>query len=268
MKFPFSSVFGSPVPRGERRALTLLEMMVAVTMLAVIMVGLLTMFNQTQKALHVATQQSDVFENIRAGLQAVGRDYRELTALPNVNAVYSTGYVVESWTLPLPNGKDQEMQFIESFMLSRVNDQWNGIGYYVADANYGVGTLYRFSYATNLYQATNLFPLFRNPPPDAAHRISDGVVHFVVRPCYVTNVNGTVFYGTNIDHAFTNDLPAYVDIEVGILESTTLKQFHSLTDNIAVAKDFLVNHAGNIHFFRERVPVRNFVNPYRSNEVP
>ena len=35
-------------------ALTLLEMMVAVTLLAVIMIGLLAMFNQTQKALRIA----------------------------------------------------------------------------------------------------------------------------------------------------------------------------------------------------------------------
>ena len=229
------------------------------------------MFNQTQKAMHAATQQSDVFENVRSGLQTVGRDYTEVTAFTNSEAVYMTGYVTTNWTLTLPSGENQEMQFAESFMLARVNDQWNGIGYYVADANYGVGALYRFSYATNRYHVTNLFGAFGNPPPDSVHRISDGVVHFVVRPHYViTNWNGETFYGTNIDNAFTNTLPAFVEIEIGILESTALKQFHSLTnaDIVGPAQTFLLNHAGNIHFFRERVPVRNFVNPYRSNEVP
>jgi type II secretory pathway pseudopilin PulG len=269
MKLRFSSLIRSPLLRSSRCALTLLEMMVAVTLLAAIMVGLLMMFNQTQKAMHMASQQSDVFENVRAGLQTVGRDYTEVTAFTNSGTVYMTGYVTTNWTLTLPSGENQEMEFAESFMLARVNDQWNGIGYYVADANYGVGSLYRFSYATNRYYATNLFGVFTTPPPDSVHRISDGVVHFLVRPHYViTNWNGVTFYGTNIDNAFTNDLPAFVEIEIGILESATFKQFHSLTDNVPVAQSFLANHAGNIHFFRERVPVRNFVNPYRSNEVP
>ena len=271
MKLCFSSLIRSPLLRRSRCALTLLEMMVAVTLLAAIMVGLLIMFNQTQKAMHAATQQSDVFENVRSGLQTVARDYTEVTAFTNDEAVYFKGYVTTGWSLTLPSGEVQDLEFAESFMLARVNDQWNGIGYYVADANYGVGALYRFSYATNRYYVTNLYGIFTNSPapPDSLHRISDGVVHFLVRPHYViTNWNGETFYGTNIDHTFTNTLPAFVEIEIGILESTTLKQFHSLTDNVAIAQNFLANHVGNIHFFRERVPVRNFVNPYRSNEVP
>jgi type II secretory pathway pseudopilin PulG len=257
------------VPLSDRRALTLLEMMVAVTLLAAIMVGLLMMFNQTQKALHAATQQSDVYENVRSGLQTVGRDYTELTALTNLGVTYLTNYIKTSYSLTLPSGGNQEMQFAESFMLSRVNDQWNGIGYYVADSSYGVSSLYRFSYATNENHAADLVGMFLDPPPDSVHLVSDGVVHFLVRPHYViTNWNGQTFYGTNIDNVFTNDLPAFVEIEIGILESATLKQFHSLTDNVPIAQAFLTNHAGNIHFFRERVPVRNFVNPYRSNEVP
>jgi hypothetical protein len=56
---------------------------------------------------------------------------------------------------------------------------------------------------------------------------------------------------------------------VGVLEPTSLKQFQSLSDfETNAAQNFLVSHAGKVHFFRERVPIRNFVNPYRSNEVP
>jgi hypothetical protein len=41
-----------------------------------------------------------------------------------------------------------------------------------------------------------------------------------------------------------------------------------LTNNPAAAQRFLTNQVGRIHFFRERVPIRNFINPYRANEVP
>ncbi len=68
----------------------------------------------------------------------------------------------------------------------------------------------------------------------------------------------------------SNDLPAFVDLELGVLEPSTLKQFQVLTNDpdISVPQKFLANQVGRIHFFRQRVPIRNFVNPYRSNEVP
>ena len=55
-------------------------MMVAVTLLAVIMVGLLAMFQYTQRALHVAHTQTDVFENARGAIQLVARDLAEMSA--------------------------------------------------------------------------------------------------------------------------------------------------------------------------------------------
>jgi len=46
-----------------------------------------------------------------------------------------------------------------------------------------------------------------------------------------------------------------------------LKQFNALTGNLAVAQNFLRDHVGRIHFFRERVPIHNFINPYRVNDL-
>jgi hypothetical protein len=90
---------------------------------------------------------------------------------------------------------------------------------------------------------------------------------------YATNTgsaaNIILDYVRTKDFSFSNDLPAFVDVEVGVLEPTYLKQFQSLSDfDTNAAQNFLVSHAGKVHFFRERVPIRNFINPYRSNEVP
>ena len=61
-------------------------------------------------------------------------------------------------------------------------------------------------------------------------------------------------------------------MELGVLEPATLKQMQSLLSdpgiNQNVVNRFLTNHVGNIHYFRQRVPIRNFLNPYRANEVP
>jgi hypothetical protein len=35
-----------------------------------------------------------------------------------------------------------------------------------------------------------------------------------------------------------------------------------------VVEHFLTNQLGRIHYFRQRVPIRNFLNTYRSNDVP
>ena len=261
-----------------RRALTLLEMMVSVTLLAVIMIGLLAMFSHTQKALHVAVTQTDVFENARGAIQLVARDLSEMMAYDDTN-VQNAALLYQpspAGTLVLPSGASQRMDMTEAFWLTRVNDEWSGIGYYVAEdaagrANVGVGTLYRFSQVTNRFTV----PFLRGHFDDLAvtnQRVSDGVVHFSMEAVYVSGANafGQPIYGRTNDWQFRADeLPAFVDLELGVLEPSTLKQFQSIASlNVTNAQNFLRQHEGRIHFFRERVPIRNFINPYRANEVP
>ncbi|HTD66766.1 MAG TPA: hypothetical protein VK846_09595, partial [Candidatus Limnocylindria bacterium] len=126
-------------------------------------------------------------------------------------------------------------------------------------------------------EASTLFKHFLSPGPDAPvpRRVSDGIVHFAFVPTYPVGSNGFVPTGNSftfprrVDADTVVEIPAYVDIEIGVLEPATLKQFRALKDfNTVAAQNFLRDHVGRIHFFRERVPIRNFVNPYRSNEVP
>ncbi|MBC8094491.1 MAG: prepilin-type N-terminal cleavage/methylation domain-containing protein, partial [Akkermansiaceae bacterium] len=110
--------------RPCRSALTLLEMMVAVTLLAVIMIGLLAMFNQTQKALHIANAQTDVFENARGAIQMIARDLAEMTAFGQTGVTNGFANPISSGiTLPLPGG-NQSLEFGETFWLARANDDW------------------------------------------------------------------------------------------------------------------------------------------------
>lgn len=285
--------------RGSRAALTLLEMMVAITLLMVIMVGLVMMFNQTQKALHIASQQSDVFEAARAAVQMISRDLAELSDFnplsqkPRVTNCYAIGLPspLPGGVLPTAGGP-QSVLFGEAFWLTRANDDWNGVGYFVEGTNSGIGTLYRYFRTDRAPQVPYLsggFYVFTNSRP-----IMEGVVHFSMSAVYIENQSGYLdapvlelqhtntfvfpyYYpeqkrtGTNTIPIITRiSLPAFIDFELGVLEPSALKQFQSLTGNVpvTVSQKFLTNHVGQIHFFRERVPIRNFVNPYRSNEVP
>ncbi len=262
---------GHRPPAAGHRALTLLEMMISMTLLAVIMVGLLAMFSHTQKALHIAATQTDVFENARGAIQLVSRDLSEMTAYGDL---FGTSAVFTTASSPLPGGTlplastNLPVNFDEAVWLTGVNDQWQGIGYYVESGGlFGVGSLFRFFEATNHGMTPTLFNRF-NDPNVVTHRVSDGIVHFQLTAIYpFTNSTRTNFESTG-NYTFTNVLPAFVDIDLGVLEPGTLKQFEALTNNPQAAKRFLTNQVGKIHFFRERVPIRNFINPYRANEVP
>jgi len=60
-----------------------------------------------------------------------------------------------------------------------------------------------------------------------------------------------LFYG------FSNNIvPAYVEVQVGVLEPAILKRLRSIPDPIAQS-NYLANHAGNVQLFRERIAVRN-----------
>ncbi len=268
---------------NRSRALTLLEMMVAVTLLAVIMIGLLAMFQFTQRALHVAHTQTDVFENARGAIQLVTRDLSEMTAYNATNVVNAQGTSnsspVGSLLLAQPS-INVPVYFEEAFWLTRVNDDWQGIGYYVDGVNFGVGTLYRYSETTNYSAAPFLRNRFLASAP--AHRVSDGIVHFSLEAVHIyrdpTSALGKEQYIRRNNFTFplpdTNavpvfSLPKFVDLEIGVLEPAALKQFSALTNNPdpTLAKRFLQEHVGRIHFFRERVPIHNFINPYRDDDL-
>jgi hypothetical protein len=268
------SSFQNGVSAGSR-ALTLLEMMVSVTLLAVIMIGLLAMFSHTQKALHIAATQTDVFENARGAIQLLSRDLSELSAYDDTNVTIASAIFLPhpagDLTLPGSGGTATALRigFTEAFWLNRVNDEWQGTGYYVERGNLGVGTIYRYSETTNQGWATNLIDRFYNDPNIVTHRVSDGIVHFQLTAVYLDVLTtNSVDFVSDSDFTFSNVLPAFVDIDLGVLEPGTLKQFEALTNNPAAAQRFLTNQVGRIHFFRERVPIRNFINPYRANEVP
>jgi prepilin-type N-terminal cleavage/methylation domain-containing protein len=73
-------------------------------------------------------------------------------------------------------------------------------------------------------------------------------------------VNTNIFYSAQFtgdyEYQFTsNAVPAYVDIELGIMETPTLQQLQALTNTPAAYLGFLTNHAAQVHIFRQRVTI-------------
>ena len=282
------------------------------SLLTMIILGLLLMFNQTQRAFRSAMTQSDVLESARATIDMLARDLEQMAPSPNAGNGFgyrATNFLAE---IPLPNFMLQELpgnalartNFIQRFFfLTKLNQDWIGTGYFVLpeDGTGFIGALYRFSgtnyfrFGTNLlagrfYSAVQvaLQNMGKGLPVTNVNRIADGVVHLRLRPFapngfpiigdvgfvngrYRTNpitaghgsVPQVVVTANNAypDHMagcyfLSNAVPAYVELELGILEPQILQRYRSIPVPAAQLQ-YLSNHVAQVHLFRQRIPIRN-----------
>ena len=173
------------------------------------------------------------------------------------------------------------------------NAVWTGIGYRLQgidpqqlemDERYSVGTLYRYHATglttTNQNLNNNVIGQIQNgttfgfTPTTLTtnyNRIIDGVTHFrvlafeangVSYPLQKTNGviqvrQGNNYPGWEYNYAFYSNLvPAYVEIELGVLETAALEHYRAFGPGTAAANNYLITHPGAIHYFRQRIPVR------------
>ena len=201
-------------------AFSLIEILVVVALLSVIILGLLAMFTQTQKAFRIGLTQTDVLMSGRLAGDMFGRELEQITPAyqpQRVKLVQTLNYNFyaqipydgnydKPFLQPLPGGTMKRMNLIQDlFFISKRNQDWVAIGYFVRTNNsqngnlglspLGVGTLYRFeTNATALSGRTvsdmfNEFSLARNNEDlvingrkvNRAIKLAEGVVHFKVR---------------------------------------------------------------------------------------
>ena len=162
-------------------------------------------------------------------------------------------------------------------------DSTTNTGPLFTGALYGVGTLYRYNVSGILLTNLAGFQLkdFRFDPPlpqinQGLSRVVDGVVDFRIRaydrngllisgtnpPPYTLdgyinyNIGATNYFNGDIGYGFySNAVPAYVEVELGIMESPTLAQLQALTNTPVAYTNFLTSHAGQVHIFRQRVTI-------------
>jgi hypothetical protein len=57
---------------------------------------------------------------------------------------------------------------------------------------------------------------------------------------------------------FGHAVPAFVELELGILEPQVYQRFKSIPEQVPTARrQFLSDHVGQVHIFRQRIPIRN-----------
>lgn len=154
---------------ARARAFTLIEIMITVALLSFIVLGLLAMFQQTQRAFRSSITQTDVLEAGRAVTDLVVRELEQAAPchlptrfLPN-QTIYATNLFAELTPgMPiavyqdLPGATGLRTNLLQRFFfLSCENQKWTGTGYEVLPeyGSVGVGVLYRISADLPSYQA-------------------------------------------------------------------------------------------------------------------
>jgi prepilin-type N-terminal cleavage/methylation domain-containing protein len=254
------------VRRPGERALTLLEMMVAMSLLLIIVLGLYAMFDQTQKAFRGSLTQTDVLESQRAAIDIMVRELEQSRPLPA--AIGCTNFYTEvnpfasyPLQLPLNGGTNFSTEINSFFFLNTYQSNWTGIAYLIAPTSTnasdqtlfqnGVGTLYRYSVTTNgpVRNATNLLDGFIYSSFSDYQRVADGAVHLRMRAYQSDGYTNTAFTGTL--------LPVYVDLELAILEPRVVEQARAIP-NAQAMQAFLrdIKQASKVHLFRQHIPIQ------------
>jgi hypothetical protein len=275
------------------RAFSLMELLLAVSISVVIIGALYTVFHHTQRALLSSVTQVDVLESGRQAMDIITRDLSQISAsdiggATNLLCFQSPAY--KPVRQALVGGAVRTNILHELYFLSRFNRDWTQIGYRVLFASNGVGTLARLSYATNFYNRrpdSNMLAqvarIVINQEPTNYLTLAEGVIHFRIQAyddmgllmSWDTTNRFTnkwmypqLLLGTNVflwkdreptetRFAFlSNALPAYLELEVGVLEPRARDQFQAFAAGSVMAERFISNRAGQVHLFRQRIPLR------------
>ena len=271
------------------KAFTLVEVLVVMTLLALIVLSLMTVLNSTTTAFHAGITQNDVLESGRSVTDLIKGDLEGMTPSDSGAANFYSA-VVNYVSPPSPliqplvgsSSVQARTNVLENFfILSSANvngsPSWIGTGY-VVSTNLPDGTLYplyRFSMTTNAMDGaagqSGLFNAFVSIPltnSSVWSHLMDGVVDLRVRAFnpqgewIVENTNNIlatnyVLGEVGLYTFYSNALPASVEVELGVLENSTLQRAESLPFGSAAQMTYLSNHVGQVHIFRQRAWIRN-----------
>src|SRR5205807_5287004 len=132
------------ISRRSTAAFSLIEILVSVALLAFIILGLLSMFLQTQKAFRNSMKQVDVLEAGRAATDFLAREIGQMTPTQMPFTTNCFAELATSFNNPLyqelPGVPDRRTNIVERFFfVSRYNQNWVGTGYQVIPEAAGSG---------------------------------------------------------------------------------------------------------------------------------
>jgi type II secretion system protein J len=218
---------------------TLIELMVAGAITALLLLGMTGIFDQAMKAWRLSSRRGDAEREVRAALSTIQRDFSSLILSTNLPAYRITGggtNLIGPANPPNFNGS------VAVFFLSTLatNQQATnnpgdlcGVGYYVAwDTTNRSYNLYRYlNSSSNQFFALRTFltnPIQRLFPPNNADEIvGANVVNFRVEFKTLPALFGPV---TSQDGPVINSRPGYAQLELTAYGSEAVRSFSSSND--------------------------------------
>ncbi len=144
------------------RAFTVVELMVAISVMTLIVLVLYGLFDQTQRAMRGNVSQVDVLEGGRATMDMISRDLEQMRAS---NVPFATNLFLQlsaPQTVQVLPGEDQARisAVQECFFLTKPGKYWEQFGYVVVPHRHlnvlqPVGTLYRIALSNHVSQFTS-----------------------------------------------------------------------------------------------------------------
>ncbi len=254
--------------RARRRsAVTILELLVAVSLVSFIILALYQMFDRTQSIMRKAVREVDKFETGRAAADLLKRDVAQMQAgnSPLGGAAFNF-YTSTNWSagaITMTNGSNVVLQnvlqdaFFISFDPAATPTNWMAVGYRVASAGNpmapatnGMGSLYRWTTNANRFSSNLQNALNSGTPVGLFHRVADNVLHF-----RVTGVTNGV--AVPVGGFLTNgDVPSHVEIELGYVDSRTADRANAFLPNTTDVQGYLSTNLDSVHMFRLQIPIR------------
>jgi hypothetical protein len=273
----------NPAGPRARSALTILEMLVSTAMLALIVLGLTSVFIQVQKAFKIGMKETQVSDTGRTIMDMVSTDLRQVSdaQVSTVTNLYwswagSNQYVQYAG---VGTGAVRTNQQDDIFFLVHTNTEWTGIGYAVSNSvNPCLGTLYRFAVSTNFHLNPNnvvdntLFAQFYSGIVNQSfgsnwHAVADGVIDLKLRafdqngndPFYSIDYNDPSgepgLYPITSNNIILTNLPHSIELEMAVLEPDAIAQARAIAGNLHGVSNFLANAAAKVDVFRQRINI-------------
>ena len=109
--------------------------------------------------------------------------------------------------------------------------------------------------------AANGFPIVSDGVNSYAYYRRDGInlnnYGFVDRASASTLPNSAYLDNLTGFYFWSNSVPAYVELEMGILEPNVLQHYKAIDPSTPAARTYLSNRVALVHLFRQRISIRN-----------
>ena len=124
------------------------------------------------------------------------------------------------------------------------------------------GSLYRFERIEPVWRSnavTRIYDAFQKADRTTVPRVAERIAHLQL---LAFNADGYSYISNNTPNLSfdNNDLPSYLDLELGVIEPRPYDRFRARYDsnnvNTPIALAYLTNQLDRLHLFRQRIPIR------------